>query len=163
MLALSRPDWQITALEVQISQYLLARHNVEQSGVKVTLLLADLRKSIHSGNNNRYDLIYANPPYFQIGTARISPSLPRAISRYELLCDMDNLLSVVNNNLTPEGEAYILYPDFRLPDLHRKAGRYGLEILKEIGKKNKSSKNREEIEDNERGSKSWTVSILGRR
>ncbi len=160
MLALASSTWQITAMEVQISQFLLARRNIKKSGVNINLILADLRKTELFGDSTHYDLIYANPPYFPAGTTRISPSLTRAISRYELLADMDDLLNAVKDNLTPDGEAFILYPAIRLPDLRSKVEYHGLDIHQEIvsNSEDSSQRGRREIPEEDSGTR--TISIL---
>jgi len=131
MLALTFKDWQIRALEAQISLYLLAKHNIQKSETNIDLILTDFRKTEKIEINEGYDLIYSNPPYYSLTTVRLSPSISKALSRYELLCDMDDVLSIIKYHLTKNGKGICLYPTTRASEFRRKAEKHDFEILNE--------------------------------
>ena len=153
MLALTFPHWQISALEAQISLYLLARENIARSGAKIDLQPADLRKAEQLSKTRTYDLVLANPPYYPITTVRISPSVSRTISRTDILCSMDDLLSSLKRILHPQGRGFILYPEARNTEFLSKAESYGFQIIDE---------KRDGISPG-RGNKTKTVFIVGHK
>jgi len=113
MLALSFRNWDISALEVQISQFKLAKENVARSSTDIKLVLADFRKIGEFEKREYYDLVIANPPYFPLTEVRISPYLPKTISRYELLCTMDELITAFKWTMSAKGKGFIIYPTSR--------------------------------------------------
>ncbi len=129
MLALTCKHWQISALEAQIPLYMLAKENLRISKTAITLLLADLRKPESLPASEAYELVYANPPYYPPVNLRLSPSPAKAFSRYELLCDMNDILSSCKKLLHPEGYGYILYPASRSVEFRAKAEKTGLQVL----------------------------------
>ncbi len=132
MLALAFENWQISALEAQIPLFMLAKQNIISTAVRIDLHLADLRQIKPFTGLNTFDLIYANPPYYSPAEVRLSPSITRSISRYELLCDMDDLLNCLKRNLHRKGWAYILYPASRAIKFRNKASKSGMKISKEF-------------------------------
>ncbi|MBW6515809.1 MAG: methyltransferase [Candidatus Cloacimonetes bacterium] len=131
MLALTFKNWQIKALEAQIALYLLAKKNISQSKTDIDLILTDFRKTKQIDINEKYDLIYSNPPFYSLTTVRISPSISKSLSRYELLCDMEDVLLIMKINLKKNGKGLFLYPTIRADEFRRKAEKHGFEIVNE--------------------------------
>ncbi len=132
ILALAYKNWQISALEAQISLFMLAKQNITFTAARINLHLADLRQIQSVIGPETYDLIYANPPYYSPAEVRLSPSITRSISRYELLCDMDDLLICLKKTLHRKGWGYILYPASKAMKFRSKASKSGMKITKEF-------------------------------
>ncbi len=129
MLKLAHPHLDITALEIRKKAYDLARANLERSGVSLNLLHRDLRDFT---DDSRYGLIVSNPPFIPLGKGRLGPDEQRNIARHELLCDMTDIAMCVRRNLAPDGIAFLLYPDDRIPELERQTKKVDLRIVKQI-------------------------------
>ena len=131
MLALSFRDWKITALEAQIALYQLAKKNFERSGTDIKLLLADLRKIGQYENREVYDLVIANPPYFPLTEVRISPYLSKILSRYEILCSMDELITAFKKTMKFKGKGFLIYPTSRTSEFREKVKDTCMKIIDE--------------------------------
>lgn len=59
----------------------------------------------------KYDLILCNPPYFQVGQGKLSPSEFKNRCRFFIDSDFKHLLSFIEQSLAPGGQAYILLRD----------------------------------------------------
>jgi tRNA1Val (adenine37-N6)-methyltransferase len=58
-----------------------------------------------------YDLILCNPPYFEQGMGRLSPSDFKNRCRFLLDCDFSTLIAGLVHALQPKGRAYLLLRD----------------------------------------------------
>lgn len=110
MLGLKRPNWRITALEIQKEEVMLSRDNALRCGLQIEFIEADLRSWLAPA---KYDLIISNPPWQPVESGRSSPIISRAIGRQELSCTIDDLMDCISRNLAPDGEAILIYPKDR--------------------------------------------------
>ena len=58
--------------------------------------------------------VVCNPPYFELGTGRVSPDETTATARHELACTMEDVLSAARYVLPPGGRCFLVYPVARL-------------------------------------------------
>lgn len=126
MLALKRPLWRIDAIEIQPALHELALENARLCGVSVHFMLFDLRDYDAA---EKYDLIVSNPPWQKHGTGKQSKYAGRNISRHEVFCTMGDVLDCVQRNLSPAGEAILIYPEKREDDLRQKVENTLLDII----------------------------------
>ena len=132
MLALTFKKWDITALEVQIPMYKLAVENAKAAGVEVDLRLGDLKRFQEPDEDAKYDVILSNPPYFKLGNGRISNNLSKLIARYEILCTMEDVLSLLQRALNEKGKGFVLYPVSRAEEIEYWCQNKGLLVEKVI-------------------------------
>ncbi len=126
MLALQRPDWQITGLEIQEHEVLLARQNALSCKTSVDFIHADLRQWQPDGD---FDLIVSNPPWMPVHKGLSSPLPTRRIGREELMCTMDELLSSIQRLSTAATEAMLIYPLSRQTDLETRLQKSSLDTI----------------------------------
>jgi tRNA1Val (adenine37-N6)-methyltransferase len=119
LLSYYRPNWQIDAFDIQENLINLAKKNMIDISENINFFVDDIKSPKNIPNEN-YDLIFGNPPFFQIGKSRISPIYERAISRNEILCEMDDILRLIKNKLSTSGKSYLIYPEFRLEEFQKK-------------------------------------------
>ena len=127
MTALSRPDWRITGIDIQPELIDLACKNAALSEVEIDFLVSDI--ITHQG---KYDLIISNPPWRKQDSGRKSPHHSLNISRFEILCGMDDILSLISRCLKDSGKAILIYPIERLDELLEKAKNSGLDIITNV-------------------------------
>lgn len=60
---------------------------------------------------NSYDLILCNPPYFQLGQGKLSPSVFKNRCRFFVDSNFYSLMAGIQNCLTPKGQAFVLLRD----------------------------------------------------
>lgn len=72
---------------------------------------ANYQSLLGSTFTKKYDLILCNPPYFQVGQGKLSPSEFKNRCRFFIDSDFKNLMSFIAQSLAPGGKAYILLRD----------------------------------------------------
>ena len=129
MLAHYFPNWKIIGIEIQNELVELSKKNAKISKQNIHFLQADLKKYCAQ---QKYDLIVSNPPYYPQKMGKISPNKIRAISRHEILCNMNEIFSNINLNLKKYGKAYLIYPCFRMVDIEKNLKKVDLNIAKKL-------------------------------
>lgn len=105
----------LTGVEVQEDMARMSRRSVEFANLqeKVRIVCCDIKEY----NEQQFDAVVTNPPYRPVATGRINPQKNKAVSRHEILIDLDTLIKRSYELLRPSGCFYIVYPAWRLPDL----------------------------------------------
>ncbi len=106
---------QVTGVEIQEDMAEMSSRSVALARLqdKVRMVCVDIR----TYTGQRYDAIVTNPPYRPVQTGRINQDNSRAVSRHEILIDLETLMKRSYELLKPSGRFYIVYPAWRLPDL----------------------------------------------
>jgi tRNA1(Val) A37 N6-methylase TrmN6 len=128
MLALQKPSWHITGIDIQAPFVELARENAVLCDVVVEFRHQDLRVY----EDRKYDLIVSNPPWMPVGSGMVSPNPMRLISRHEHSCTMADIFAVCKRCLKPGGAALLLYPITRISELRSLALQSSLDIIAEL-------------------------------
>ncbi|MCB5252854.1 MAG: methyltransferase [Candidatus Cloacimonadaceae bacterium] len=126
MCALSRPLWQITAIDIQPHLISLAKANARDCQVDIAWQTQDLKQ--HRGE---YDLIVSNPPWQKLGSGILSPSESRNLSRFEIACSMGDITESIQLCLAPSGSALLIYPQSRNQNLIHSLDNTLLDIKKQ--------------------------------
>ena len=134
MLAHYRPKWNISGIEIQPHLADLARKNcLLTQADNIVIYQQDLRLWI---SQERYDIIFSNPPYYPQTSGRLSPLKEKAISRHEISCTMRDILSFIKHYLKISGKAYLIYPSERTADMQNFSKKVDLIIEEEFFFKN---------------------------
>jgi tRNA1Val (adenine37-N6)-methyltransferase len=125
LLIARKPFRRLVALEIQPALADLARRNVGLNGLegRIEVVEADFR-TFASGE--RFDVVYANPPYIRRRGGRLSVSRERTIARHEVACDIGDVMAKTAELLAPDGRAYFVYPVRRRADFVAALERNGL-------------------------------------
>lgn len=126
MLALQRPDWDITGIEIQAQLNELSRNNAAQCPVRISFEHRDLRQYTAAVG---YDLIISNPPWIKAGCGIASPNASRSASKMELHCTVYDVCECIGRNLTPNGQALLIYPRPRDNDVRNATDKSFLDII----------------------------------
>ncbi len=134
LLAAKIPYIKITAIEIQDSLIALARKNIRQLPDtlenRITLRQIDIRNISTKTTGEKYDLLITNPPYYKIGTGRLSPSMEKRIAKYEIKCDLIDILSASYVLLKKHGIALIIYPKERLSEFKQEVKKFQFANIK---------------------------------
>jgi tRNA1(Val) A37 N6-methylase TrmN6 len=128
MLALQRPSWKLTGIELQKELHELAVANSDILSVACQFIEGDLRDYQRLLMHKGYALIYSNPPWIKAGSGLVSPDQARAMSRQEVSCTMRDILACIDWCLSDNGTAWVIYPQDRKPDLAREVQRTNLSV-----------------------------------
>lgn len=80
-LASRRPDCRVSAVEIQSDSVDLARFNIARNCMSGMVEVAEADIRALPWPHRAFDLVLANPPYFEAGRSRVSPVRARALAR----------------------------------------------------------------------------------
>lgn len=105
----------VTGVEVQkelagMSQRSVAFNQLQE---QVQIVHADIK----SFPGEKYNAVVTNPPFRPAVTGRINPDSEKALSRHEILLDLDTLIRCGYKLLSNGGRFYIIYTAWRMVDL----------------------------------------------
>lgn len=128
MLALQKPQWMLTGIELQKEPAELAMENNLKLGLNCTFIQGDLREHRKLCRHQGYDIVYSNPPWVKANSGVVSPNPARALSRQEISCTMKDILVCLEWCLAPEGIGWVIYPLERKNDLAKEILQTELEV-----------------------------------
>ncbi len=107
MIAQSNPGLQIDAIEMDEAAAKQAAENTANSpwGRNISILQADAKKATYA---HKYDYIISNPPFYENELKGHNRKKNMAHHNEGLL--LPELLTIIKNNLKPEGSFYLLLP-----------------------------------------------------
>ncbi len=132
MLKYYRPEWNILGMDIQSDLINLSQENAERIELDISFLEGDLRFPPSIISKKKFELIVSNPPFYLVTEGKISPFLERAISRHELKCNMDNVVSFFSKHLSLHGKGFLIYPQTRFSECEHLVNLYDLKILRKI-------------------------------
>jgi tRNA1(Val) A37 N6-methylase TrmN6 len=107
----------IVGVEIQSELADLARENVKRNHAeRIVIIHADATQLRETLSANSFDLLYSNPPYRKLGSGKLNPSREKAIARHEIHLKLEDLISVADYFLKPEGRLSVILPTFREKD-----------------------------------------------
>lgn len=119
LLAAHHPDSQIDAVEIQPEMADMAARSVRMNGLdaRVRVHAMDMRDAPAKLGNGRYDAVVCNPPYFKAGTALLSQSENKRISRHDVSITLDEICRAANRLLKSGGRFSAVFPAQRIFEL----------------------------------------------
>lgn len=94
LLLLARsPALHMTGMELLPEAAELARENMGKNGFgsRCRIVTGDIRRHRELFTAGSFDLVAANPPYYPVGSGRVSPNDARAAARGELQCTLGDI------------------------------------------------------------------------
>lgn len=125
-----KPFKHITCLEIQSSLADLARRNVFLNRLKdkITVIAGDI-KFYQPGK--KFDVIFANPPYFKLKSGLLGRCKERTIARHEIALNALELIKKIVEFLKTEGRCCLIYPFSRYKEIMKLLAKHGLKIWRE--------------------------------
>ncbi len=126
------PDLHMTGLEIQPDEAELARENLlnndfaERSDIRS----GDLRQTVKTLPNGRFDLVISNPPYYmqkEGAGGKASPDRERSIARGESACSLEELCVAASMLCRSGGRVFLCYKPERMTELFETLHRNRLE------------------------------------
>ena len=119
----------IEALEIQHDIYDMARRSVIYNGIedRVHVSEGDLKAAAEIYGKNVFDKITVNPPYMKAGAGLINGSDTKTISRHEILCTLEDVISSSAALLRTKGRFYMVHRPSRLADIMCLMRKYRIE------------------------------------
>jgi len=125
-----KPFKSITAIEIQKLLAELASRNIKLNNQqeRIKIIQKDLR-SFDPGK--KYDVVFANPPYYRENTGRLSESTEISIAKHEIKCNIFDVMRKTAELLKKRGRAYFVFSFRRKDDFIKAIRKNGLKINKE--------------------------------
>ena len=110
-----RTNANILGIEIQKESYLLAKESIEFNKLEnqIEVVLADINKIYTDLNNNFYDTIICNPPYFKVNM-NISNNDNKRIARSDEFLKIEDLFRISKKLLKTGGNIAIVIDSSRL-------------------------------------------------
>ncbi len=122
---------QTVAVGVEIQKELadIARENVKANCLedRITILCTDLKSLKRGKEEEPFDLIVSNPPYWRPGSGRINPNSQKAIARHEIKAGLKDIVAAAKRMSGISSRFAMIYPAERLAALLSAMGQAGIE------------------------------------
>lgn len=128
-IAENRKVEKIYGIEIQEDVFHRAKRSIELNSLeeKIQLLNMDLKDLSHKFPKNHFDTVISNPPYLKTGSAIVNKKENFAISRHEITCNIEDIISVSSYLLKPQGKLFLVHRPDRLTDIFVHCRNYGIE------------------------------------
>lgn len=118
-----------TGLEIQDQMADMARRSVALNHLedKVAIVTGDIKEASRLFGAASFDVVTSNPPYMAGSHGLKNPALPKAVSRHEVLCTLDDVVREAAKLLRPGGRFYLVHRPHRLIEIITAMTKYKLE------------------------------------
>jgi len=118
LLAARYPELQLEGVELQTEIADMAVRSVRHCSLenRITIHNADIT-DLPSDFFHRYDWITSNPPFFKAGSCVPNSNPQIALSRHEIACSLEQLITAASLCLTEHGHFAMIHRAERLPEI----------------------------------------------
>ncbi len=108
-----------TGLEIQEEVADMAARSVVLNHLedKITIVRGDIKEASRLFGAASFDVVTSNPPYMNDAHGLKNPDLPKAISRHEVLCTLEDVAREAARLLRPGGRFYLVHRPHRLIEI----------------------------------------------
>ncbi len=118
----------ICGVEIQEDSYERAVRNIELNGLEDRLdMICCNIKNLDAGLKSSFDMVTANPPYMEMGSAVVNGITPRTIARHEVYAGIEDFIAAAEFLLEERGEFFMVHRPSRLADIMYYARKHRLE------------------------------------
>ena len=119
----------IYGIEVQEEVAELASRNAKLNNLeeKIEIINKNIKDIFDFLSPNTIDVVVTNPPYMKIGTGNINENEKKNISRHEIKCNLEDIISISSKLLKSKGEFYMVHRAERIVDIFYLLRKYKLE------------------------------------
>ena len=107
------------AVEIQEEVAEMARRSIQLNDLqeKIELLNIDLKDALNHLEPNSFDAVISNPPYKLADTGILNPLDKKAISRHEIKCSLEDVISTASLLIKQYGRFYMFHSPDTLVDI----------------------------------------------
>ena len=119
----------MTGLELVPEAAALARENMEKNSLstRAEIICGDIRRHRELFRSGEFDLVVSNPPYFPLGSGRLSPDKERAAARGETDCTLSDICAAAAFLCRTGGRVCFVHKPERLSELFCAMSARGIE------------------------------------
>lgn len=106
-------------LEIQEEMAWMAERSVSLNQLenRVQIIQGDIKEASRIFGKASFDVVTSNPPYMNDQHGLKNPDLPKAISRHEVLCTLEDVVREAALLLKPGGRFYMVHRPHRLAEI----------------------------------------------
>lgn len=132
LLAAKTQTAKIYGLEIQKDISDMAKRSVEYNKLsgRVEIKSGDLKNASEIYGKGIFDKITCNPPYMKCGAGFMNSADTKAISRHEVLCNIDDVIKSGSELLVPKGRLFMVHRPNRIADIMCAMRKYRIEPKK---------------------------------
>ncbi|HOQ06333.1 MAG TPA: tRNA1(Val) (adenine(37)-N6)-methyltransferase [Clostridiales bacterium] len=129
LVAAKKEPARVVGLEIQDDMAEMASRSVALNGLqdKISIVRGDIRDAVQLFGPSSFDAVVTNPPYMEKGAGLLNPEDTKAISRHEILCSLEDVISVSARLLKPGGKFSMVHRPHRLADIMYNMRKYSIE------------------------------------
>ena len=122
----------IYGIEIQEEVADMAKRSVKLNSLedKISIINKNIKDIFEEFVPNAMDAIVTNPPYRKINTGAINDNIKKIISRHEIECNLEDIISISYKLLKSKGEFYMVHRAERIVDIFYLLRKYKLEPKK---------------------------------
>ena len=119
---------EIIGVEIQEEVYEMATRSVRLNNLedRVRIINADIKTIDKELEVHGYHVVTSNPPYMHIDGIK-NPNDKKAISRHEVLCNLEDVIRAASRLTMPKGKFFMIHRPTRLVDIIDLGRKYRLE------------------------------------
>lgn len=108
-----------TGLEIQPEVADMASRSVRLNHLerKVQIVCGDVKEADSLFGRSVFDVVTVNPPYMAGGSGLVGADYSKAVSRHEILCSLEDVITESAKVLVPGGRMYMVHRPYRLGDI----------------------------------------------
>lgn len=136
----------ITAVEIQKEAFCLAEESIQINKLEdqITIINEDIKNLYQEMENECFDIITCNPPYFKTeNLSRINSTINLSLARHEISLNLEDIMKISKKLLKNKGSLYLVHRPERLIEIFEQMTKHNI-IPKKIqfvqSKQNKESK-----------------------
>lgn len=120
---------EVVGLEIQKDIAEMAERSVRLNKLddKVRIVHGDIKDAVKLFGAASFDAVVTNPPYMEKGCGLLNPGDAKAISRHEILCTLEDVVSTAAKLLRPGGKLSMVHRPQRLSDIIYYMRNYNIE------------------------------------
>jgi tRNA1Val (adenine37-N6)-methyltransferase len=129
LVAAKKEPARVVGLEIQADMAGMASRSVALNGLddRISIVNGDIRDAVQLFGPSSFDAVVTNPPYMEKGGGLLNPEDAKAISRHEILCSIEDVISVSARLLKPGGKFSMVHRPHRLVDIMYNMRKYNIE------------------------------------
>lgn len=110
---------EIVGMEIQNEVAEMAGRSILLNDIesRVKIVNNDLKESVDLFGRESFDVVTTNPPYKHSGSGIINPEDIRAISRHEIKCTLEDVISISSKLLKNGGRMFMVHRPERIVDI----------------------------------------------
>lgn len=129
LLAAKKEPGSVVGLEIQEEMAQMAARSVKLNRLEniVEIVHGDIKEAVSLFGTSSFDAVVSNPPYMAKGGGLVNPQDTKAVSRHEILCTLEDVVSAAACLLRPGGKFSMVHRPQRLADIIFFMRKYSIE------------------------------------